>query len=533
MGADVIFSPLALPNLAVKNRIFRSSISGRIDNYDGTGTRARINFEVKFARSGIGAIISSHVPISLRGRILPNYAFIDRDERIPFWRAVGEAVHAHDCKYILQLSHSGRQQDIAGIENLHHHRLSSSSKVEQFHGFHPDAMTRAEIAQVIDEFAAGARRTREAGLDGIELHAGNGYLINQFLSSAINNREDEYGGPLEHRARFLLEVIAAVRAAVGKDFFLGVKYSPVDYHDAVTFWEGSGNTLAEGVQVARWIEAAGADAIHVSSGSMFPHPRNPPGDFPLDVAARTYPILISEGTHTLRNYFLFRYKLLRPIARYLWHRAQPDRLEGINIEDSRAVKAAVSIPVLVTGGFQTASVVRQVLTDGTADGVTIARPLIANPDLLQQWAAGRDEPERPCTYCNKCLINVVEHPLGCYEESRYPDYDTMIREVMSIFEDEEGIPPPSHFGLPLPAPLPAPAPAPAPASSAQSAPPSPASSAAPSDADPDTAVDPDPSGIIPPSLRQQAAAPEPAAPQSSATGPHGSGPLVAAPRTPN
>src|SRR5688572_26778567 len=134
-GGDVIFTPLRMRNLTVKNRVLRSSISGRIDNYDGTGTPARIAFEVKFARGGIGAIISSHVPVHVRGRILPNYAFIDRDERIPFWRRVGEAVHEHDCKYILQLSHSGRQQDIAGIENLGRTAQGASGDREAFHGF--------------------------------------------------------------------------------------------------------------------------------------------------------------------------------------------------------------------------------------------------------------------------------------------------------------------------------------------------------------------------------------------------------------
>jgi 2,4-dienoyl-CoA reductase-like NADH-dependent reductase (Old Yellow Enzyme family) len=98
--ADILFEPLRFRNLTVKNRIFRSNISGRFDNYDGSGNQARINWETKFARGGVGAIISSFVPVHIHGRIMPNYATIDRDERIPFWRKVGEAVHHYDCKFI-------------------------------------------------------------------------------------------------------------------------------------------------------------------------------------------------------------------------------------------------------------------------------------------------------------------------------------------------------------------------------------------------------------------------------------------------
>jgi 2,4-dienoyl-CoA reductase (NADPH2) len=157
---DILFEPLEFRNLTVKNRLLRSNISGRFDNYDGSGTRARVNWEERFARGGVGAVISSYVPVHKRGRILPNYAMIDRDERIPFWRAVGEAVHRHDCRFILQLSHSGRQQDIGGVENRGLKALSSTSKSEPFHGFQCRAMTVAEIREVVDCFAAGARRAR-------------------------------------------------------------------------------------------------------------------------------------------------------------------------------------------------------------------------------------------------------------------------------------------------------------------------------------------------------------------------------------
>ena len=269
------FSPLQFKNLKVKNRVFRSNVSGRFDNYDGSGNQARINWERKFARGGVGAIISSFVPVHLRGRIVPNYAMIDHDRHIPFWRKVGEAVHEHDCRFIMQLSHGGRQRDINGIEFPV--GLSSTSKADPIHGFKCQAMTMAQIKETVAAFAEGARRAREAGLDGVELHGANGYLITQFLSSAINDRKDEYGGSLENRARFVLEVVRAIRARVGNDFHLQMKISAQDFDDALALFNlgPSGNTLEESVQVCKWLVEAGVDAIHVSIGQLLPAPAQP------------------------------------------------------------------------------------------------------------------------------------------------------------------------------------------------------------------------------------------------------------------
>src|SRR5688572_23057652 len=126
VSADPIFEPLEFRNLTVKNRIFRSNISGRFDNYDGSGTQTRINWELKFARHGVGAIISSFVPVTIRGRIVPHYATVHRDEQIPFWRELGARIHEEDCKFIMQLSHAGRQRDIPGVEYVK--GLSSTDK---------------------------------------------------------------------------------------------------------------------------------------------------------------------------------------------------------------------------------------------------------------------------------------------------------------------------------------------------------------------------------------------------------------------
>jgi 2,4-dienoyl-CoA reductase-like NADH-dependent reductase (Old Yellow Enzyme family) len=428
---DVLFEPLRFRNLEVKNRILRSNIAGRFDDYDGSGTNTRINWDVKFARGGVGAIVSSWCGVDPRGFIVPSFAAIDRDDTVPFWRELGNRVHEYDCKYILQLAYGGRQRDIQGI--AYPKGLSSTDKPDPLHGFQAERATPAQLREISARFADGARRAREAGLDGVEIHGANGYIFTQFLSSAINDRKDEYGGSLENRARFLLETIRAIRAEVGDDFHLQVKLSTTEYANAFLPWLKKGNTIEDSVQVARWIEEAGADAIHCSAGSTFPHPVNPAGDMPLKTVMSTYDGMISSGVHTFRNYLLYRTPVIGHYMSKRWSRP-PESVEGFNLPDSRRVKAVVSIPVLVTGGFQTASIIRAAIESSACDAVTIARPLVANNDLPKLFAAGHDRAPRPCTFCNLCLYNVVENPLGCYDERRFDSREEMIAEILSVYD---------------------------------------------------------------------------------------------------
>jgi 2,4-dienoyl-CoA reductase (NADPH2) len=460
MDNDVIFQPLKFRNLTVKNRLFRSNVTKRFDNYDGSGTQARINWEEQFARGGVGAILSSFVPVSIRGRVQPNYAAIDDDDKIPFWRRVGEAVHRHDCRFILQLSHSGRQRDIPGVENMVNDGLWATGRDDYFHGLLCHSMTTGEIQDVIRMFAEGARRAKAAGLDGVELHASHGYLFTQFLSSGINDRDDEYGGPLKNRARFLIEVIRAIRKEVGDDFFLGVKTNAVDFSDALyprfpffPFNSLAGNTLEESIQVCQWAEEAGADALHISVGSIFPHPLLPSGGFPADEANWWYGIMASSGVRAFTTLNLFHFRMLRPLFLLLWNRTKKDHpVEGVSAEYAREVKKHVKIPVINTGGYQDARLIRAVISRGWCDAVSIARPLIANPDLPEIIRSGKDLPDSPCTFCNRCLLNAIANPLGCYDVRRFGgDQDAMIRRVMSVFR-------PDGFGGHPPIDLPAPTP---------------------------------------------------------------------------
>jgi len=436
MSSSVIFSPLEFRHLTLKNRVMRSSLAGRFNNYDGSGTRIHINWDLKFARGGVGAIISSNAPVHPRGLIVPNYAHIDRDETIPFWRELVDEVHEHECKYLIQLAFSGRQRDIGGI--VYEKGWSSTDKPEPIHGLECSRMTKAEVTEIVEAFAQAARRAREAGADGIEIHGCNGYLITQFLSSAINDRDDEYGGSLENRARFALEIVRAIRAEIGDDYHLQFKISAVEYNNELFPWASAGNTIEDSIQICSWLEEAGVDGFHVSSGASFPHPRNPAGEFPIKDTIRGYDSMISSGRHTWRNYLMFRTWPLNSLFKHQWERparrATNGRIEGINLEDARRIKQALGVPVVCTGGFQTRSLVESAIESGACDGVTIGRPLIANNDLVKLWAEGHDRPPNPCKYTNKCLINQVENPLGCYEPSRFASHEEMVREIMSVYE---------------------------------------------------------------------------------------------------
>jgi 2,4-dienoyl-CoA reductase (NADPH2) len=297
-------------------------------------------------------------------------------------------------------------------------------------------MSIDEIDAVVDQFVAGARRAKAAGCNGIELHACNGYLFTQFLSSAINDRKDEYGGSLANRARLLRRVVRAIRDEVGRDYHVQAKIGGVDYHNALEPWLPKGNTLDESIQVARWLEEDGIDALHISTGSFFPHPRNPPGAFPAATAGQNTEALLARGSHTLRNYIAFRY--LKALSGDLWERTTLRAgvpVEGISLEHARAIKASVRVPVISTGGYQRASFIRAAIESGGCDAVSMARPLLANPDLPLLFQRGLDEAPRPCTFCNNCVARVLEDPLGCYDPSRYDSYDEMIEQVMSFFEE--------------------------------------------------------------------------------------------------
>ena len=177
---------------------------------------------------------------------------IDDDDKIPFWREVGKRVHDHDCRFMMQLSHSGRQQDMGGVENLFKEpraqptRRISSRNTGPGHDRYGHPRGRRAVR-------AGRPPRLVAGLDGVELHGANGYLITQFLSSGINDRTDDYGGPVENRARFVLEIVRAIRREVGPEFHLQMKINGVDHNNRLYPWKKKGNTLEDTFTICKML----------------------------------------------------------------------------------------------------------------------------------------------------------------------------------------------------------------------------------------------------------------------------------------
>jgi 2,4-dienoyl-CoA reductase-like NADH-dependent reductase (Old Yellow Enzyme family) len=443
---DPIFRPLTINGLTFKNRVVRSSLGGRIDYYNGSMSEARIAWDLRFARGGVAAIISSNSGIRADGVAVPGYATIDDDRTIPSWRRLVGEVHQHDCRYIIQLHFSGRQRDLARKEFVGTVPPGATDRPDPLYGLRSRRMTIPEIHDLVAAYARAARRAREAGADGVEIVACNGYLLHQFLSGAINDRDDEYNGDLRARARLALEVLKAVRAAVDRDFFVSMKLSGRDAHNASTspLVRQVGNTLADTIELSRWLADAGLDAIHLSQGDSFPHPLIPAGRLPTDDARRVYATLFYEGTRAPLVFLLLQFAPFRRLIEWNWGRRMPfkrggdllpDRIEGMNQDDAAAIKRASGLPVICVGGWQTAGRIREALGAGHCDVVSIARGLLANPDLVHQFAEGRDGPDRPCTYCNRCAVNALLYPLACWEEARFDSREQMFDEAYRVYNE--------------------------------------------------------------------------------------------------
>ncbi len=437
--ASPIFEPFTINGVEFRNRILRSSIGGRYAYYDGTVNPVWARFERRFAEGGVGGLISATITVDDHRWAPMEYPKISQDKFIgPIAEGVRK-VQALGCRYVMQIGDPGYHTQ-AGLFTEATDERSSSGGFDLLYGYRSTrrAMTVGEIERTVQNFADAARRVREAGCDGLEVTASKGYLIHQFLNPAINRRTDRYGGSVRNRFRFLEEVVGAIRDEVGRDFLFGVRLSAADYNylpvnvrwppvrPLRNWWFGNG--LHETLQFGRWLRDLDIDYLHISNGFGFINPKENPGDFPTRELRVFYSsVRHLSGKASARSALMnsVPFPLLHRVGSAGWHAKR-----GANLDDARRFREVVGLPVIANGGFQQRSFIEHAIETGGCDMVSMARPLLANPDLPEQFRAGVDVPDRPCTFCNRCTIRTTTGPLGCYEPKRFGSVEAMERQIL-------------------------------------------------------------------------------------------------------
>jgi 2,4-dienoyl-CoA reductase-like NADH-dependent reductase (Old Yellow Enzyme family) len=318
---------------------------------NGRPTEKLINYYRTLTNGGVGLIVSGYAFVRPEGKQLPGKMGIHTDEFSGDYRNLFKAVHDSGGKIAVQLVHVGGQTDSqnAGRQPL----APSAVEADQFPEL-PAELTQGEIGDIVTAFGEGARRAKAWGSDAVQLHGAHGYLISQFLSPLTNRRTDEYGGGIENRTRFLLQVYRKVREAVGADYPVLIKLNGADNLEG-------GLGIDDAIMAARKLSEAGIDAIEVSGGT--------PASKDLGPA---------------------RQKINAP------------EKEAYNLDLAKRVKEAVSCPVMVVGGFRSYDVAEKAVRDDGMDYIAISRPLIREPGLPNRWLQGDRSPAK-CISCNGCF----------------------------------------------------------------------------------------------------------------------------------
>jgi len=340
-----LFSPYKTGRLELKNRFVRSATWDATANDDGSVTDKSIGLFKALAEGGAGLIITGHVFVEIAGKAGAGQYGIHNDAMIAGLKKLTDTVHQSGGRIAAQLAH-------AGLHSLQKEEpvkvVSEIPKAEK----PQHVMTDSEINDLIKTFAKAAKRSVEAGFDAIQLHGAHGYLMSQFLSPLYNHRNDRWGGTIEKRRTFHIELLKAVKHAAGKDFPVFIKLGIMDGKDG-------GLTLEEGIQAVKHLEREGLDAVEVSIGF---------GNA----------IRIATKNDPAQAYF-------RELAAVL--------------------KQEVSIPVMVVGGIRTLEIAQDIIDSGHADIISMSRPFICEPDLIAKWQRGISR-QAECISCGRCYMNL-------------------------------------------------------------------------------------------------------------------------------
>lgn len=333
-----LFSPFRLGPRILKNRLVMPGMATMYSNMDGSVSPQMVAYYHKRARGGVGTIILEYTsvahPEGLGG--VTQLQLAD-PKVIPGFREIVDSVEPYGTTLLVQLHHSG-------LRAVKSPGTTVVGPVDQ-DGVH--GLTVEEIQGLVAKFAQAAVHAKRAGIHGVEIHAGHGYLLNQFLSPATNTRTDEYGGDVAGRCRFLLEVIRAVRAAVGSEMIISVRL-------AVRDWLPGGITVEDGVEFAKLVDAEDVNLINLTSGLKYGYTSN------------------SETQ---------------------------DRPDGFRLDLAHAVRPHVSHPIAIVGKLRTGEMCNQIIADGIADLAVVGRQLIADPEWPNKLQRGQEDQTRVCLNC--------------------------------------------------------------------------------------------------------------------------------------
>ncbi|MEW6034700.1 MAG: FAD-dependent oxidoreductase [Chloroflexota bacterium] len=344
-----LFESINIGRMQVRNRLVMCPMGTRFAGEEGFVTQQLKEYYEERARGGVGLEIVEGTVVDPAGKVLARQVCAYDDKFIPGLTDLAATIKSHGARAVLQLIHGGREcrAEVTGFQAV------APSPIVGRAGDVPRELTIAEIAELVRRFAEAALRAKKAGFEGVEVHAAHAYIFTQFLSAWSNKRRDAYGGALENRARFLLEVLRAIKGAVGGDFPAWCRINGREYGI-----EG-GITIEETQQVARWAVEAGAAAIHVSCRGI--------------------------GAYNFVNC---------------------PETPGALIPLAEAVKKAVSVPVIAVG-YLNPELGEDIIKEGKADLIAIGRGFLAEPEIAKKAAEGRLEDITPCIACFRCLDELI------------------------------------------------------------------------------------------------------------------------------
>jgi 2,4-dienoyl-CoA reductase-like NADH-dependent reductase (Old Yellow Enzyme family)/thioredoxin reductase len=349
-----LFSPIKIKSLELVNRAVMPPMGTNLGNPDGTVSEANLAYIRRRARRGAGLIITEIASVHPSGSAIANELGAYDDRFIPGLKEIADAVHASGSKVVLQLHHAGRESPYLLQQGK---AIAPSAIPSLVFGLTPREMTRDEIQEIILAFGAAAHRGIEAGFDAVEVHGAHGYLLTQFLSALSNKRDDEYGGSLSNRSRFMIEVLQEVRRTVGPDF-------PISLCLSVEECIKDGYTVENIQTILPNLVKAGANILHASLGT-----HGTPGGITS---------------------------------------APPEYQPGFNVWRAKKLKESVNVPVIAVGRFTDPSLADEVIARGEADLVAFGRQYLADPDFLIKAREGRPEDIRKCIACNQgCIERLI------------------------------------------------------------------------------------------------------------------------------